>query len=96
MDKLGLMSERIITSRLLEYYDFYPNVKGEPQDFTQPICKLCKTCAAAKAMQTPHLFAHMQILRPSKAAKLSRASTASSTGAVSKNTPRHVDTLWAF
>lgn len=76
-----------MTSCIWEYYGFYLDAKDEPKDITQPICKLCKRCVPVKDMLTANLFAQVQTHHPSEAAKLSDASTDSSTDAVSQNAP---------
>ena len=56
---LVILSNRNAKSAIWAYFRFYPNVNGEPEDRTQPICTICKKCVPVKDKQTTNLFGHM-------------------------------------
>lgn len=41
------------------YSGFYPDTKGEPEDITQPVCKLCIRCDSVRHADPKFICTHV-------------------------------------
>ncbi len=57
-------------SPIWQFFGFKPDAKGEPEDITQAICKICTKVVPVRESQTTNLFVHLRTHHPAEAAKL--------------------------
>lgn len=65
-----LVNKKNVASPIWQFFGFKSDAKGEPEDITQAICKLCTEVVLVRESQTTNLFVHLRTHHPAEAAKL--------------------------